>query len=503
MKTRLLLLVILILATAFHLSAQWKLASAGYDALVYGFLEHRGILFDHEDIGPAVWRSTDHGVHWVVSDTGLPHSADVLALGHVDSVVLAADYRGRIYRSTNNGSSWVFADSIPVVQSLTNIGNWAFAGTRSGVWSSIDLGVTWQATPNLYLTDTDVHAIRSYEGKLFAGTPSGIFRSSNGGTKWTFLSGSPRISGNEVWATDGQRFAVLDSGLHFSTDAGDTWSVTRGIRASSVLIFGDYIFASGTTPQVRYTTDKGLSWTDVSANLPDFNFWPYGPPWVCSMIVHNNQLIVGCVLTSIFYRPLSEMIDIPVAVQLSSFRYLKGALEWTTLSEIDNYGFYVQYRTETSQTFKDVDGAFVPGHQTTTTPQSYSYRLSGSPGCYRLRQVDLDGTNHFSDEVLVSADQLTGIGVNEQTPTTFGLGQNYPNPFNPTTAISYQLAAISDVKLEVFDLLGCCVATLVNEKKEAGTYTVRWNAGTASSGMYYCRLTAGSFVQTRRMILLR
>ena len=92
-----------------------------------------------------------------------------------------------------------------------------------------------------------------------------------------------------------------------------------------------------------------------------------------------------------------------------------------------------------------------------------------------------------------------------EKPTHFTLEQNYPNPFNPTTVLTYQLATSSDVRLEVFDVLGKNIATLVNAKQEAGSYTVNFNAAqyNLSSGVYFYKLTAGTFSQTRKMILAK
>jgi hypothetical protein len=86
---------------------------------------------------------------------------------------------------------------------------------------------------------------------------------------------------------------------------------------------------------------------------------------------------------------------------------------------------------------------------------------------------------------------------------SFELSQNYPNPFNPITVISYQLSAFSNVKLTVFDILGREVTTLVNEEKQPGTYEVKFDATSLSSGIYFYRLQAGSFVETKKMILIR
>ncbi len=92
---------------------------------------------------------------------------------------------------------------------------------------------------------------------------------------------------------------------------------------------------------------------------------------------------------------------------------------------------------------------------------------------------------------------------NKNLPTVFALNQNYPNPFNPTTTISFALPSRSFVSLKVFDILGREVSTIVSGELQAGSYTRQWNASTFASGVYFYRLQAGSFVQTRELVLLR
>ena len=103
--------------------------------------------------------------------------------------------------------------------------------------------------------------------------------------------------------------------------------------------------------------------------------------------------------------------------------------------------------------------------------------------------------------------------INTSIPTNFELSQNYPNPFNPSTSIRYQVSSIAQVTLKVYDVLGNEVATLVNEEKPAGSYEVDFsaisgsasgrNASQLSSGIYLYKLTAGNFIQTRKMILVK
>jgi hypothetical protein len=98
------------------------------------------------------------------------------------------------------------------------------------------------------------------------------------------------------------------------------------------------------------------------------------------------------------------------------------------------------------------------------------------------------------------------IGVqhaSDDIPESFGLSQNYPNPFNPSTTITYQIPYTSNVIVEVYDVLGRKVTTLVNETKEAGNYSLNFKAPWLSSGIYFYKLTAGTFTQVKHMMLTK
>jgi len=96
-----------------------------------------------------------------------------------------------------------------------------------------------------------------------------------------------------------------------------------------------------------------------------------------------------------------------------------------------------------------------------------------------------------------------GGGITGWFPGAYALSQNYPNPFNAKTVISYQLPADSPVKLEVYNLLGEKVATLADERQQAGYRSVVWDASEISSGVYFYKLTAGDFTKTKRMMLVK
>ena len=173
-------------------------------------------------------------------------------------------------------------------------------------------------------------------------------------------------------------------------------------------------------------------------------------------------------------------------------------LEWKTVSEINNYGFEVQRSAQPGTAYQTIAGSFVPGQRTTLIPQTYSYVDSSAVAgtwYYRLKQIDLDGTVHYTEAVSVE--------VPGEIPVAYGLEQNYPNPFNPSTTIRYELPKASHVTLKIFNAIGQEVSTLVDEAQEAGHRSVQWNAGSVASGVYFYRLQAGNFVSMKKLLLLR
>jgi len=126
------------------------------------------------------------------------------------------------------------------------------------------------------------------------------------------------------------------------------------------------------------------------------------------------------------------------------------------------------------------------------------------PGQY-IDDLTLLGIEPFSlpGRRMVLTDQITNVEADEYIPHSFALDQNYPNPFNPITKISWQSSVGSHQVIKVFDVLGIEVATLVNEYKPAGSYEIGFNASGLSSGVYFYKLIAEGFVETKKMVLLR
>jgi hypothetical protein len=145
-------------------------------------------------------------------------------------------------------------------------------------------------------------------------------------------------------------------------------------------------------------------------------------------------------------------------------------IDWTTATETNNYGFEVEKAADTPTTYQMIANSFVAGHGTTIQLHFYTFTdAAASPGIwyYRLKQIDLDGTVHYTEGMQV--DLVTGVEEKE-VPTVFALDQNYPNPFNPSTVIEFALPTEERVVLEVYNVLGQRVKTLVNEVRPIGYY---------------------------------
>ncbi len=184
-------------------------------------------------------------------------------------------------------------------------------------------------------------------------------------------------------------------------------------------------------------------------------------------------------------------------VELSSFTASVSenavTLNWSTATELNNSGFEILRSTQ-QDVWEEI--AFVPGFGTSTEKHSYSFvdeNLTSDQYSYRLKQIDFDGSSELSDVVNVEV-------IN---PVEFNLSQNYPNPFNPSTTIKFTLPVTSNVTLKIFNTLGEEVSVPVNRVMEVGTHEVNFDASQLNSGVYFYRLRADGFMQTRKMMLLK
>ena len=274
---------------------------------------------------------------------------------------------------------------------------------------------------------------------------------------------------------------------------------TGGTGGNSVSLNIELSAAPGTT--------VGTSWTDVAtvrfsttnasgnANLS----WNAG----ATTVFKDDES------TEVPANTLNNLNTSPLPVQLASFAVTPAQtngsvlVKWSTASETNNYGFEVQKAPDTSNAFRTIPNSFVAGHGTTVDAHSYTFTdatVQAGLWYYRLKQTDLDGTVHYSEKV--SASSVTSV-KDRPLPTAFALDQNYPNPFNPSTTIEFALPKDAHVTLDVYNVIGQRVASLVNEVRAAGYHTVQFNAGQLASGLYIYRIAAGDVTMVKKMMLTK
>jgi len=204
------------------------------------------------------------------------------------------------------------------------------------------------------------------------------------------------------------------------------------------------------------------------------------------------------------YRALQEN----VAVVLAGFQAVAGPdhilISWTTASETDCQGWEIHRGERAAGGY--VRMAVLPGQGSTELEHHYRWTdrqvAAGRTYYYKLRQVDFDGSSWWSDPVTAAVAAAGAV------PRGYALDQNYPNPFNAGTTISYRIPEYSRVSLKIYNIRGQQVRSLADGEQNAGRHRVRWDgrdgAGRqVASGLYLCRLEAGGYSRTVKMMLVR
>ena len=193
-------------------------------------------------------------------------------------------------------------------------------------------------------------------------------------------------------------------------------------------------------------------------------------------------------------RMLSDLVlPIELISFFASFDDGTIKLQWSTVTEVNSYGFEIQRRTGKNSEWNAIGFAKAAG--ASSTPHEYVFRdqvVTANLVEYRLKQMDTNGGFTYSNSVSIKL-----------VPDRFSLSYNYPNPFNPRTRIDYALPVASYVTITIFNALGQEVAEFVKGEKEAGYYSLSFDGTRLASGVYVYRMRAGSFVQTKKMLLLK
>ena len=479
-----------------------------------------GNLYAGMNSNGGVQRSTDNGATWQLDTVGLG-ARTIWALEEVSGTLFAAVGTAGVFRRTATG--WVAANTgiaTRTVDCLLANGDTLIAGlttssTNPVIFRTTNGGATWLAGTITGLPSLgSVRALgKDNLGNLYAGMSSsatvlrGLLKSTNGGATWVQSNGIMNPLNEEFYAiqfnpiTNTLYAAPNVSGTFKSTDAGATWiSDSTGMSATvdDILIPTTLPPTSGLQGSMLaaclgQNTEGGVfvrrntetAWSRSGLEL-----------FSVSAFAEKSGVLYAATNHSSIYRVNYVNIGLPVELIAFGSRKADNGIElfWKTASEQNNEGFQIERRRD-SETWQTI--GFVRGKGTTTEQQSYTFVDEQASGklFYRLKQIDFNGAFEYS----------AVIEVNLTAPEKYDLSQNYPNPFNPTTTITYQLPIASEVRLDVFDILGRKVAMLVNARQQAGNYLLNFDAASYSltSGVYFYRLQAGRFVETRKMMLVK
>lgn len=509
MKTFLQLSILIASVSVINCFAQtgWEVIPSGTNSNL------NSIYFYDYEVGFAVGdsgtviKSIDSGKTWQTLQTPVFSNLNDIYLFYRDTVEIVGD-SGTMLFSTDGGSSWWEGPSF-----LTDNYYCVIFSDGNGICGGSSQSILWGTYTGTALYWTEVQS--GFFGGGFWGTSmlspeigfvageNSIFqpifgKTTDSGVTWDFTAFY--LNNNEGRAT-GIDFTDVNTGyisarvwngtgaIAKTTNGGNDWTTTFNANPlwdinfpiSGASLNGYAVGESGT---ILRTFDGGLNWisqqSPTSQRLngvffldPDFGF-----------AVGESGTIL-------------RTIDGGVPVELTSFtasiteKHI--SLSWTTATETNNRGFEILRAIKEDQ-WENI--GFVPGHGTTTEMQKYSFNdddVTSGKYEYKLKQIDFDGTFEYSQVVEIYIPIVN----------KFSLEQNYPNPFNPSTTIKFAIPERNFVTIKVYDVLGNEVATLVNEEKPTGEYEVEFSGKELPSGIFFYKLEAGKYSETKKMILVK
>ena len=390
----------------------------------------------------------------------------------VGNIILVGTNNG-IYRSTDGGLSWTNYTvdyNYPVITDLTKNDIYIFAGTLNGVYSSADTGKTWSYLGPEF-TILSVYAIDSTIFTCIQG--GGLFRSENNGQTWSPIDGNHYYS---YLLYNNKIFTGTFTGIYVSLNNGLTWdfAALQNQIVTSLSKNDKYFFATNYTYGIYRSEDYGITWSESNSGIPLNYIHPY------TVFAKDSLIFAGFTSNKIYLS-------------------MDNGLNWKNFSNglnINEETYHVKFAISGNKIFASF--------------------LYNSLWYYDLSQIS--SVPELNDYTRESVE--------------FSLFQNYPNPFNPTTTIKYFIPSTNNpllggarsgsvlVQLKIYNILGREIAVLVNEEQRPGYYEVEWDASNQSSGVsakggyasgvYFYSITAmpagrraGSYVETKKMILLR
>jgi hypothetical protein len=341
------------------------------------------------------------------------------------------------------GGDFIFAGGV----SANNVARF---NTQTNTWSTLGTGSS-NGVSSGFVSAVDALAVVGNEVVV--------------GGDFIFAGG---VSANNVarFNTQTNTWSTLGTGSQNGVSGGIFPSVTAlAVVGNEVVVGGNFTSAGGVSANrvARFNTQTN-TWSRLGTGSSN----GVSGGSVYALAVVGNEVVVGGRFTS-----AGGVSAIRVA------RFNTQTNTWSTLGTGSSNGVSGGLDPYVSALAVSGSNVFVGGTFTEAGGVSANYVARWNSGTSRVEQLS------------------------PTAPKTFLLEQNYPNPFNPSTTIRYQLPVASEVKLEVYDVLGKKIATLVNERQSAGSYQVVWNASGLSSGTYFYRLQAGTFVETKKMIMVK
>jgi ligand-binding sensor domain-containing protein len=468
-----------------------------------------------------VFRTSDNGTSWSLVNSGVTDSS-VCGLVSVGSDVFIGTRADGVFRSTDQGEHWVAATtglSNVWVTSFATRGSKLFAGAainltyygpmeicheNAGVFRSTDSGTNWiGVNAGLVQFPADEYCMASSGSFVFAGAMDrecsgelprdgrGVFRSSDDGASWTattfgnFNIGAIAVNGADLIA--GTAWPSNTGLIKRSTDSGASWTlINTGIASEAVSALavspngtGGTIFYAGTYDGVFRSTNNGGMWASVNSGLPTRRE-------VQCLAASAGGLFAAIDTSGIFRTTNNGESWTAVNTGLTSRKVHAFAVSGNHIFAATDGGIFLTANDGTIWTPVNTGLAF-PLVQSLIVNDGDLYAGTYGNGVWRRPLSEM----------------ITDVEIKQQLPIQFALEQNYPNPFNPTTRIKYQLPTQSHVTLKVYNLLGQEVATLANEVRQPGMYTVQFDGSGLANGVYFYGLVAGEFQSIKKMIVLK
>lgn len=464
-------------------------------------------------------------------------------------------FSGGLFYTDNGGATWQLSFETEVASPPTVVkasGDALLLGTLGGILRSVDQSATWESV-NRGLAALPISSLAWHNGALFAGTDlSGVYRTTNGGATWVQVnSGLVSLGIKSLASIGGKLFAGTSGyGIYVSTNNGDTWSVSLPadevfISVNDFAVNANDIYAAAgdlfSFPAIYRSTDGGSNWIDVTNNLAKLGVF------FNTIASLNGEVFVGTEGVGI-YRSANNgglwveanqgLYDETAPAFVNKLFTLNGTLYagMGSFSEqmIPTSGIFVSQNGGASWN-RSINGLHQDRLRVTaftnsgnavfatteagvyfTTNFGVQWQVAGTslPTVHpffppHIRALATDGLHLYAglngESTWRAPITTLSTPRTPEKPVGFSLLQNYPNPFNPKTVIGYELGAASEVKLELFDVLGRKVAALVNARQSAGVYSVNVNATQygLTTGTYFYRLQAGGYSETKKMMLVK